>query len=199
MPVAKLIGAIILLFTLTGTASAGPLEVAREAAARHDYATALRLIRPLADRGDAAAQYELGDMYYLGKGVPQAKAEAAKWYQRAALQGQPDAQHMLALSYEYGTGVVENGAEALNWLRRAANQGYAASQRRLGEMYENPERFSGGIERDYVEAHKWFNLSDANGDPGGADARIEWEKKMTPAQIDEAQRRAVAWKPRPER
>jgi TPR repeat protein len=112
MPAAKLIDATILLFVLTSsTASAGPLEVAREAEARHDYATALGIIRPLAERGDAAAQSELGDMYHQGWGVPQAGAEAVKWYQRAALQGHPAAQHMPALSYEYATGVVRNDAE----------------------------------------------------------------------------------------
>jgi TPR repeat protein len=202
-PAAVLIGATVVSFVLPCAARAGPLDVAREAELHHDYATALGIIRPLAERGDAVAQYELGDMYYVGTGVPQAAAEAAKWYQRAALQGLPAAQHMLALSYEYGTGVVTNPAEGLKWLRRAADQGYGASQHRLAEMYESPSRFSGngpyqGIGQDYVEAHKWFNLSAASGEPGGERDRTELEKKMTPAQIDEAQRRAAAWRPRPE-
>jgi len=201
MPAAILLGATIFSFVLTSTVCAGPLEDAHEADARHDYATALGIIRPLAERGNAVAQNELGDMYYEGRGVPQAEAEAVKWYQRAALQGLPAAQHMLALSYEYGTGVVRNDAEALKWLRRAAEQGYGASQHRLGEMYEKPWRWGGkiGITQDYVEAHKWFNLSAASGEPGGAMARAELERQMTPAQIDEAQRRAAAWKPKPGR
>jgi TPR repeat protein len=93
-----LVGATILSSVLTSTASAGPLEDARVAEAYRDCATALRIIRPLAERGDAAAQAEFADMYYSGRGVPQANAEAVKWYQRAALQGNPGAQHMLALS-----------------------------------------------------------------------------------------------------
>jgi uncharacterized protein len=200
MSAAILIGATALSF-MSSTASAGSLEDARVAEAHRDYATALGIIRPLAERGDAAAQTELADMYYSGRGVPQANAEAVKWYRRAALQGHPAAQHMLALSYEYGRGVVENDTEALKWLRRAAEQGYGASQYRLGEMYEKPWRWGGtlSITQDNVEAHKWFNLSAASGDPGGETARAELEKQMTAAQIDEAQRRAAAWHPKPGR
>jgi TPR repeat protein len=70
-------------------AGTGPLEDARTAEDRHDCATALRTIRPLAARGDAAAQYELGDLYNNGLDVPQVAAEAEKWYRRAAFQGTP--------------------------------------------------------------------------------------------------------------
>jgi TPR repeat protein len=158
--------------------------------------SALRILRPLAERGDAAAQYELGDLYYSGLGVPQVEAEAVEWYRRAALQGHPAAQHMLALSYEYGTGVARNMAESLKWLRRAAQQGYGASQNRLGQMYQSPGSFGVTFEQDLIEAHKWYNLSAAGGEPGSERERTELETHMTPAQIDEAQRRAGAWKPK---
>ena len=52
-----------------------------------DYATALRLYRPLADKGNAEAQYNLGFMYDKGQGVPQEYAVAVKWYRLAADQG----------------------------------------------------------------------------------------------------------------
>ena len=51
------------------------------------YATALRLLRPLGNRGDAWAQNRLGSMYYLGRGVPHDYAQAVKWYRLAAGQG----------------------------------------------------------------------------------------------------------------
>ncbi len=47
---------------------------------RGDYATALREFRPLAERGDAKAQYGLGVMYLNGQGVPQDSAEVVKWH-----------------------------------------------------------------------------------------------------------------------
>ena len=60
---------------------------------RGDYATALRLARQLADRGDAAAQYNLGVMYAKGHGVSQNYAEALKWFHLAADQEYASAQY----------------------------------------------------------------------------------------------------------
>lgn len=47
---------------------------------RGDYAEAVRLIRPLAEQGNASAQYRLGFMYTTGQGVPRDLAEAKKWF-----------------------------------------------------------------------------------------------------------------------
>jgi uncharacterized protein len=65
-----------------GIVNAGPLEDAVAAYRRSDFATALQLLRPLADQGDAGAQAGLGLMYELGKGVPKDNAEAVRWYRR---------------------------------------------------------------------------------------------------------------------
>jgi uncharacterized protein len=62
---------------------------------RGDYATALRLLQPLADKGDGVAQLNLGVMYEDGEGVPQDYTEAVKWYRRAAEQGIVGAQYNL--------------------------------------------------------------------------------------------------------
>ncbi len=51
---------------------------------RGDYATALREWRPLAEQGDADAQYNLGNIYKNGKGVPQDYAQAHMWFNLAA-------------------------------------------------------------------------------------------------------------------
>ena len=55
----------------------------------------MRLLRPLADQGDATAQYDLGLMYAKGQGVPQDYAEAVKWFRKAADQGDASAQYNL--------------------------------------------------------------------------------------------------------
>ena len=52
-----------------------------------DYASALRWYRLAADQGQAEAQFSLGRMYELGRGVPQEDAEAVQWYRLAADQG----------------------------------------------------------------------------------------------------------------
>ncbi|HUS98544.1 MAG TPA: sel1 repeat family protein, partial [Hyphomicrobiaceae bacterium] len=59
---------------------------------RGDYATALKFWRPLAEQGNAAAQYRLGLIYANGRGMPQDNAEAVKWYGMAAEQGDAEAQ-----------------------------------------------------------------------------------------------------------
>ena len=72
---------------LVAPAAAGPLEDAAAADDKGDYATALHLLRPLADQGNAQAQFKLGSMYDDGHGVAQSDAEALKWYRMAADQG----------------------------------------------------------------------------------------------------------------
>ncbi len=76
--------AVLLLAALAGTAVAGPSEDPFSAYERGDYATALRLLRPLAEQGDAGAQHTFGFMYANGQGVRQDYAEAVKWYRLAA-------------------------------------------------------------------------------------------------------------------
>lgn len=62
---------------------------------RGDYATTLKEWKPLAEQGDADAQYNLGVMYGDGDGVPQDYAEAMRWYRAAARQGNASAQYNL--------------------------------------------------------------------------------------------------------
>lgn len=88
---------------------------------RSDYATALKELAPLAERGNTEAQSNLGRMYLYGWGVRKSAAEAAKWYRKAAEQGDAKAQKMLAYLLEQGAGVEKNPAEAEKW-HRASEQ-----------------------------------------------------------------------------
>src|SRR5512143_3606455 len=83
--------AIILVLGLATLVEAGPLEDADAAIKRRDYASALRLIRPLAEQGDANAQYTLGVFYDNGLGVPQDKVRAYMWFNLSAAQGREGA------------------------------------------------------------------------------------------------------------
>ena len=62
--------AVSLAFAVAGASSAGPYEDAVAAYERGDYATAVRLWRPLAERGDPGAQLMLGSMLHDALGVP---------------------------------------------------------------------------------------------------------------------------------
>lgn len=110
----------LLALCLFGTAAAGSIEDGQGAYDRGDYATALQLLRPLAEHGDAHAQYLLGLSYDLGHGVPKDSAEAASWYRRAADQGVVGAQADLGTLYASGRGVPQDYAKAISLWREAA-------------------------------------------------------------------------------
>ena len=94
------VAALIFAVGFAGSAAAGPFEeMPRAAYEKGDYATALRLLRPFAEQGDAGAQYNLGLMYDKGQGVPQDYATAVSWYRKAAEQGDAEAQFNLGLMY----------------------------------------------------------------------------------------------------
>ena len=60
--------------------------------------------------------------------------------------------------------MLRNSAEAAKWFRKSAEQGHADAQSSLGGMYEDGK----GVPRDYVQAHKWYNLAAAKDDTAKA-------------------------------
>lgn len=83
-----------------------------------DYSRAVAIWRPMAETGDADAQFNLGQAYRLGRGMPASVLESQKWLERAAAQGHVDAETTLGLL------VYQNGDQAggLKWLKLAAGQ-----------------------------------------------------------------------------
>ena len=75
---------------------------------RGDYQAALRDWRPLAEKGNAIAQYTLGLMYREGHGVVQSDTEAMKWFRKAAKQGNESAQNRLKRMEEYDPSTFAN-------------------------------------------------------------------------------------------
>jgi len=90
---------------------------------RRDYDTALKEWRPLAEQGDADAQFNLGVMYDMGLGVPQDYQEAVRWYRRAAEQGNAGAQNNLGFMYGNAQGVPKDYVLAHMWLNLAEAKG----------------------------------------------------------------------------
>ncbi len=105
-----------------------------------------------AEQGDAEAQFNLGNMYRKGEGVPQSDQEAVKWYRLSAEQGD-------AIAYDSGEGVPQSDQEAVKWYRLSAEQGDAEAQFNLGVMYANGE----GVPQSDQEAVKWYRLSAEQG------------------------------------
>jgi len=176
-----------------------------------DYKEAVKWYRLSAEQGIADTQFNLGRMYDNGLGVPQDYKKAVKWllksaeqkntkaqrlirasyhklHKEVAEQGDSYAQRFLGDSYYLGLGVTQDYAEAAKWYKKAAEQGDSVSQIILGAMYEKGK----GISKDFVEAYKWFSIS---GETGNGRMYIEklGKRKMTTAQIAEAQKLAQEW------
>ena len=125
-----------------------------EAAERGQAAEAIELLTPMAESGDARAQYSLGKVYERGgQGVASNVRLAALWYQRAAEQGIAAAQNNLALMYAQGRGVDSDSSRAIELWLAAAKNGHAMAQYNLGVAYFRGE----GVERDQAEGAVWFN------------------------------------------
>jgi hypothetical protein len=121
---------------------------------------ALALLKPVAQQGEAAAQYVLGSMYASGEGVPQDDAQAVQWWRKAAEQGLARAQSQLGVWLLDGIGIPADTVEAQKWCRKAAEQGLAVAQVNLGLMYLNG---LGGLRKDDREAVAWFRKAAEQG------------------------------------
>ncbi len=120
--------------------------------AKLDYATAYRMLAPLAHDGDAVAQEILGFMYARGEGVPRDDAAAFHWFTLAAQAGRMEAQFELGRMYRDGVGVTADGKTALHWLRRAADHGNTEACDAVAELYLGQR----GIAADPAAATEWF-------------------------------------------
>ena len=148
-----------------------------------DYETALREFKPLTEQGNISAQFNLGQMYRRGQGVPQDDKTAVKWYRLAAEQGNAYAQNNLGLMYNEGKGVPQDYKTAVKWYRLAAKQGFAVAQSNLGFMYRDGK----GVIEDNVYAHMWFNIAASSGNKLAVKNRDIVAKKMTSSQLATAQ------------
>jgi uncharacterized protein len=123
-------------------------------------------------------------------------SEHIRCLREEAEQGDMLSQHSLGLAYAVGDAIPQDYEEAAKWFRRAANQGHSTSQFNLAGMYKSGR---GGVPKDIVLSLMWLTLSAAQGNKYAMLARDREERKMTPAQIAEAQKLAREWKPKRER
>ena len=101
-----------------------------------------------------------------GKGVPQDKTEAARWFRKAAEQGHGEAQYRLAMLHLSGDGVPKDKAEAVRLFSKAAEQGHGEAQYRLAMLLLSGD----GVRRDTAEATRLFRKA---AEQGHAKAQFE--------------------------
>ena len=112
---------VIAVFLFLTTPSAGQdFNKGVRAYERGDYAAAMLEWRPFAENGNATAQYNVGQLYFLGRGVLQNYAEALKWHTLAADQGHAPAQSIIGRMYATGRGVPQDFLRAYMWYELAA-------------------------------------------------------------------------------
>jgi len=144
-----------------GSAIAG-LSEGIEAIVKGDYAAAVRELRPLAERGDAEAQYRLGRMYEFGKGVALDMVQALVWLRKSAAQGNASAQLELGVMYAMGEGVKQDDKLAVEWFQKAAAQGNPTAQYNLALMYAKGK----GVPNDNARAIALFRQAADQGYAG---------------------------------
>jgi TPR repeat protein len=123
VPWRTILAAAFIFAPIAASALADNFEDALDAYQRAEYATAFKLWRPLADKGDARAQSSLGSMYISGRGVTQDYAKAARWYRKAADQGDVEAQNNLGVLFYNGQGVSKDYIQAYKWFDIVASTG----------------------------------------------------------------------------
>jgi TPR repeat protein len=151
----KYLVAALLAGLVSGPLVAQSVKAGIEAWQQADYAAAVTIWRPLAERGDADAQFNLGQAYRLGRGVPLNLASAKTWFERAASSGHVDAQTTLGLL------LFQNGEQpqGLKWLKQAAEQGETRALLVYGTALYNGD----GVTQDRVLGYAYVSRAAARG------------------------------------
>lgn len=123
-----------------------------------NFAVALEKLKPVAEHGNAQAQFNLGLMYREGKGVQQDSKEATAWLSKAAEQGHVEAQEHLGMSYAKGAGVDRDWVQADKWFKIAAASGKetAVNNQRVVEVHMQPEKIAEAeaLAQEWLAKHK---------------------------------------------
>jgi TPR repeat protein len=107
-----------------------------------------------ANKGDANAQWILGDLYFNKGGTPYYINESLRWYRMSAEQGDASRQYELGRQF-----IFRDENEYLKWINKSANQGFAKAENELGLYYavESNENYNA------TTAVQWFKKAVMHG------------------------------------
>ena len=164
-----MIGAAIL--ATAGAATAQNVKTGVDAWGRGDYKAAVEQWRGPALAGNADAQFNLGQAYKLGRGVPVDPGLAESWFRKAALQGHFQAED------NYGLALFTAGckAEAVPWLEKSVARGEPRGQLVLGTMLFNGD----GVARDYPRAYALMTLAQQAGLKSAAETLAQMDQYIS--------------------
>ena len=153
--------------------AAADVKAGVDAWGRGDYRQAVEQWRGPAISGDADAQFNLGQAYKLGRGVPVDPTLAESWFRKAALQGHVQGQDSYALALFQ----ADRRKEALPWLEKSAARGEPRTQLVLGTMLFNGD----DVPRDYPRAYALMTRAAAAGLPSAAQTLAQMDGFISPA------------------
>jgi hypothetical protein len=167
----KYLAASIWIASLATPVSAQSVKAGIEAWQKSDYSAAVAIWRPLAEKGDADAQFNLGQAYRLGRGVPINLAAAQSWFERAADKGHVDAQTTLGLL------LFQNGNHTggLRWLKVASDQGEPRAMLVYGTALFNGD----GVPQDPILGYAFVSRAAAQGLQAAKDTLGQLDQIMT--------------------
>ena len=170
-------GGALLAALMAASPALADVKAGYEAWERGDYTAAVTEWRPAAIAGDAMAQFNLGQAYKLGRGVPQDMSQALAWFKRAADQG-----HIEAFD-NYGLLLfnMNQRSEALPYILKSAERGEARAQYIVGTASFNGDL----VTKDWPRAYALMNRASAKG-LAAASARLAELDKLIP--IDQRQK-----------
>jgi cell division septation protein DedD len=159
-----------LFAAIAAPVSAQSVKAGIEAWQRADYPAAVAIWRPLAEGGDADAQFNLGQAYRLGRGVPINLAAAKTWFERAARSGHLDAETTLGLL------LFQNGeqAQGLKWLKQAADKDEPRALLVYGTALYNGD----GVTQDKVLGYSYVSRAAALGLAPARDTLAQLDQMM---------------------
>ena len=131
----------------------------------------------LANTGIAEAQFNIGEMYEKGSGIPSNTYSAFIWFELAAKQNHQKAQFKVAYMYYRGEGVPANPAKAFQLMASLAKNSYVRAQFYVGLMHET----GSGTPRDMAQAQLWYSRAAKGGNTTAAE--ILADTKRFPAQL----------------
>lgn len=142
-----------------------------------DYGKAIAEWRAPAQAGDPDAEFNLGQAYNLGHGVPVDKTVAMDWFRKAAASGHAQAQAAIGISL-FQAGKRD---EALTYLKKAADQGEPKAEYIVATAYFNGD----SLPKDWVKAYALMTRSKAAGIGAASTSLTQMDQA-----IPEAQRQA---------
>lgn len=133
-----------------------------------NFSQAMQMLYPLAEAGEAEAQFRVAIMCQNGLGVVRKAEEAQRWMEAAAHQGNALAQHGLGFMFMEGDCVQRSAEQAVFWFEKAAAQGLAGSMTTLAMLLA---RGAEGLQPDREAARRWYEQ--AGFDPAELDSLLQ--------------------------